>query len=137
MTKGKKILIGITASIAAYKTISLIRLLIKEGAEVRVVITPAAREFVPVIVLSTLTRHKVYQAFSENDLWENHVELGRWADLFLIAPASCNTIAKMASGICDNFYWSLIFLPHAPLQLHLRWMRTCPIILLPSKISTL
>jgi phosphopantothenoylcysteine decarboxylase/phosphopantothenate--cysteine ligase len=103
MISGKKILIGITGSISAYKTITLIRLLVKKGAEVRVVITPAAKEFVSPIVLSTFTNHKVYQEFVENNIWENHVLLGRWADLLLIAPASCHTISKMATGLCDNF----------------------------------
>lgn len=103
MISGKRILIGITASISAYKTITLIRLLTKKGAEVRVVITPAAKEFVSPILLSTFSNHKVYCDFVENEIWENHVHLGRWADLFVIAPASCNSIAKMANGICDNF----------------------------------
>ncbi len=103
MISGKKILIGITGSISAYKTITLIRLLVKKGADVRIVITPAAKDFVSPMVLSTFSNHKVYQEFVENDIWENHVILGRWADLFLIAPASCNTISKMATGLCDNF----------------------------------
>lgn len=103
MISGKKILVGITASISAYKTITLIRLLVKKGAEVRVVITPATKDFVSPIVLSTFSNHKVYCEFVENNIWENHVHLGRWADLFLIAPASCNTISKMATGLCDNF----------------------------------
>jgi phosphopantothenoylcysteine decarboxylase/phosphopantothenate--cysteine ligase len=100
--KGKKILIGITASIAAYKTILLVRLLIKAGAEVKVVITPTAKEFVSPLVLSTLSKNKVITELSDNDTWENHVMLGHWADVFLIAPLSCNTLAKMANGICDN-----------------------------------
>ncbi|MEI6595365.1 MAG: bifunctional phosphopantothenoylcysteine decarboxylase/phosphopantothenate--cysteine ligase CoaBC [Bacteroidota bacterium] len=103
MISGKKILIGITGSISAYKTITLIRLLVKKGADVRVVITSAAKDFVSPMVLSTFSNHKVYHEFVENDIWENHVILGRWADLFLIVPASCNTISKMATGLCDNF----------------------------------
>jgi len=103
MISGKKILVGITASISAYKTITLIRLLVKRGAEVKVIITPAAKEFVSPMILSTFSNDKVYCEFVENDIWENHVILGRWADLFLIAPASCNTISKMATGTCDNF----------------------------------
>lgn len=103
MISGKKILIGITASISAYKIITFIRLLVKLGAEVKVVITPAARNFVSPILLSTFSNHKVYCEFVENEIWENHVHLGNWADLFLIAPASCNTISKMATGLCDNF----------------------------------
>lgn len=103
MISGKRILIGITASISAYKAITLVRLLTKRGAMVRVIITPAAKEFVSPITLSTLSNHKVYCDFVENGVWENHVLLGRWADLFLIVPASCNSIAKMANGLCDNF----------------------------------
>jgi phosphopantothenoylcysteine decarboxylase / phosphopantothenate---cysteine ligase len=102
--KGKKILIGITASIAAYKIATLIRLLIKAGAEVQVIITNDAKEFITPLTLSTLSKKPVYSDFVKNELgeWTNHVELGLWADLFLIAPASANTIAKMANGICDN-----------------------------------
>ena len=103
MISGKKIIIGITASISAYKVYTLIRLLVKKGAEVRVVITPAAKDFVSTTLLSTFSNHKVYCDFVENEMWKNHVQLGRWADLFIIAPASYNTIAKMANGICDNF----------------------------------
>ena len=104
MLSGKKILLGITASIAAYKSIILLRLLIKEGAEVKVLITPAAKNFISPVILSTFSSHKVYCEFVENEQWENHVLLGNWADLFLIAPLSCNTLAKMANGICDNFF---------------------------------
>lgn len=102
--KGKKIVIGITASIAAYKTASLIRLLIKEGAEVKVIMTEDAKAFITPLTLSTLSKNPVYSTFIKNDFgeWTNHVELGLWADLFVIAPASANTIAKMANGICDN-----------------------------------
>lgn len=102
MLEGKKILIGITGSIAAYKTILLTRLLVKGGADVKIVMTPSARDFVSPLVLSTLSRNKVAIELSTDDSWENHVALGRWADLLLIAPASCNTIAKMAHGLCDN-----------------------------------
>ncbi|HAN40163.1 MAG TPA: bifunctional phosphopantothenoylcysteine decarboxylase/phosphopantothenate--cysteine ligase CoaBC [Chitinophagaceae bacterium] len=101
--QGKKILLGISASIAAYKSIHLVRLLIKAGAEVKVVLTPAAETFVSPLVLSTLSKNTVISGFanSSND-WSNHVMLGRWADLMVVAPASCNTIAKMAHGLCDN-----------------------------------
>lgn len=102
MLHGKKILLGITGSIAAYKTISLLRLLVKAGAEVKVVMTPAARDFVSPLTLSTLSRHPVVVELSQDDAWTNHVMLGRWADLFLIAPLSCNSLAKMAGGYCDN-----------------------------------
>jgi len=94
--------VGISGSIAAYKTITLVRLLVKEGAEVKVIMTPSAEAFVSPLVLSTLSKHEVVSAFANEGSWSNHVMLGRWADLFLLAPATCNTIAKMASGLCDN-----------------------------------
>lgn len=102
--KGKKILIGVTASIAAYKIASLVRLLVKEGADVKIIMTEDAKSFITPLTLSTLSKNPVYSSFIKNDLgeWTNHVELGLWADLFLIAPTSANTIAKMANGICDN-----------------------------------
>jgi len=100
--KGKKIIVGISASIAAYKAILLVRLLKKEGAEIRVVMTQSARDFVSPLVLSTLSEHPVWIDFHTNNEWNNHVELGLWADAMIIAPATCNTLAKMANGICDN-----------------------------------
>ena len=102
MLTGKKILVGITGSIAAYKIPILVRLLVKAGAEVKVIMTPAARDFVSTVTLSTLSRNPVLSGLSQNDSWSNHVMLGRWADIMLIAPLSCNTLAKMATGICDN-----------------------------------
>jgi len=102
MLKGRKILLGVTGSIAAYKSLLLIRLLVKEGAEVKVVMTPAAKDFVTPLSLATLAKHPVLLDLFDGDTWANHVELGRWADLMLIAPLSCNTLAKMAQGLCDN-----------------------------------
>lgn len=102
MLKGKKILLGVTGSIAAYKTTMLVRLLIKEGAEVKVIMTTAAKDFVTPLSLSTLSKNPVLSDLTEQDTWANHVALGRWADLMIIAPLSCNTLAKMAQGICDN-----------------------------------
>ncbi|MBC7721856.1 MAG: bifunctional phosphopantothenoylcysteine decarboxylase/phosphopantothenate--cysteine ligase CoaBC [Pedobacter sp.] len=102
MFAGKKILIGITGSIAAYKSILLIRLLVKAGAEVKVLQTNASKDFVSSLVLSTLSKNKVLQDLATNEEWANHVALGRWADVFVIAPLSCNTLAKMANGLCDN-----------------------------------
>ncbi len=102
MFKGKKILVGITGSIAAYKTILLVRELVKAGAEVKVVMTTAAKDFVSPLTLSTLSKNPVVIDLFEAGSWSNHVMLGRWADLFVIAPLSCNTIAKMAHGFCDN-----------------------------------
>ena len=102
MFQGKKILLGVTGSIAAYKSLLLVRLLIREGATVRVIQTPASRDFVTPLSLSTLSRNPVLSDLSSADTWANHVELGRWADILLIAPLSCNTLAKMAQGLCDN-----------------------------------
>ena len=103
---GKKILIGVTAGIAAYKSAFLVRLLIKEGAEVKVVMTPSAKDFVTPLTLSTLSKNEVYSSFTseedENAQWNNHVELALWADLFIIAPATANTLSKMAHGTSDN-----------------------------------
>lgn len=101
--KGKKILVGISGGIAAYKTPLLIRLLVKAGAEVKVVATDASFEFVTALTLSTLSKNPVVSTFSdESGNWNNHVELGLWADVFVIAPATANTIGKMANGICDS-----------------------------------
>jgi phosphopantothenoylcysteine decarboxylase/phosphopantothenate--cysteine ligase len=102
MFKGKKILVGITGSIAAYKSILLVRELVKAGAEVKCVMTTAAKDFVSPLTLSTLSKNPVAIDLFESNSWANHVMLGRWADLFIIAPLSCNTIAKMAHGFCDN-----------------------------------
>src|SRR5659263_203473 len=98
MLKGKKILLGITGSIAAYKAAILVRLLIKSGAEVKIIMTPAAKDFVSPLTLSTLSKNSVLADLANNDSWSNHVMLGRWADVMLIAPLSCNTLAKMAAG---------------------------------------
>lgn len=104
MLSGKNILLGITGGIAAYKSASLVRILKKTGANVQVVMTPYAKEFVTPLTLSTLSENPVYSTFKdeETEEWNNHVELGLWADLFIIAPTTANTLAKMANGICDN-----------------------------------
>jgi phosphopantothenoylcysteine decarboxylase/phosphopantothenate--cysteine ligase len=102
MFQGKKILLGVTGSIAAYKSLLLVRLLIKEGAMVKVIQTPASRDFVTPLSLSTLAKNPVLSDLAAEDTWANHVELGRWADIMVIAPLSCNTLAKMAQGLCDN-----------------------------------
>ena len=106
MLGGKNILLGITGGIAAYKTTFLVRLLIKAGADVKVVLTESASSFVSPLTLATLSKNPVISSFvkKENDSidWNNHVELGLWADLMLIAPATANTLSKMANGICDN-----------------------------------
>ncbi len=120
MLKGKKILIGVTASIAAYKIILLVRLLVKGGAEVKIVMTPSAKEFVSPLTLSTLSKNNVLYNIADEDTWANHVMLGRWADVMLIAPCSANTLAKMAKGICDN------------LLLAVYLSATCPVVVSPA-----
>ncbi len=104
MLGGKKIVLGVSGSIAAYKAALLIRLLVKDGAEVKVVMTPSAHDFITPLTLSTLSKNPVLTQFvkDESGQWNNHVELGLWADALVIAPASANTLAKMAHGICDN-----------------------------------
>lgn len=104
MLKGKKILVGVTGSIAAYKAATLIRLLVKQGAQVKVIMSDGAQDFITPLTLSTLSKNPVYHKFILNDAgeWTNHVELALWADCLLIAPATANTIAKMAHGLCDN-----------------------------------
>nr|WP_315239910.1 bifunctional phosphopantothenoylcysteine decarboxylase/phosphopantothenate--cysteine ligase CoaBC [uncultured Flavobacterium sp.] len=103
---GKKILLGVSGGIAAYKTASLVRLFIKAGAHVQVIMTPASKDFVTPLTLSTLSKNPVHSIFFNQDdqdaIWNNHVELGLWADLMLIAPATANTLSKMAAGNCDN-----------------------------------
>src|SRR5687767_4118930 len=104
MLAGKKIILGVTGSIAAYKSAVLSRLLIKAGAEVQVVMTPSAHDFITPLTLSTLSKNPVLTDFikDKSGEWNNHVALGLWADAFLIAPATANTLAKMANGLCDN-----------------------------------
>ncbi|MBT8394237.1 MAG: bifunctional phosphopantothenoylcysteine decarboxylase/phosphopantothenate--cysteine ligase CoaBC [Flavobacteriaceae bacterium] len=103
---GKNVLLGITAGIAAYKSASLVRLFIKAGASVKVVMTPASKEFVTPLTLSTLSKNPVYSTFTDeeddNAVWNSHVDLGLWADLLVIAPATANSMSKMANGVCDN-----------------------------------
>ena len=120
MLKGKKILIGISGSIAAYKTVQLVRLLVKQHAEVKVVMTPAAKDFVSPLVLSTLSKNTVPADMFAENTWANHVQLGRWADVMVIAPASCNTLAKMALGLCDNLLLSVYL------------SATCPVMVAPA-----
>ncbi|MGD1846901.1 MAG: bifunctional phosphopantothenoylcysteine decarboxylase/phosphopantothenate--cysteine ligase CoaBC [Salibacteraceae bacterium] len=105
MLRGKKILLGVTGSIAAYKAALLVRLLVKAGAEVQVVMTPAAKEFITPLTLGTLSRRPVVSAYTadpNSGVWNNHVELGLWGDVLLMAPVTSNTLAKMANGLCDN-----------------------------------
>lgn len=120
MLAGKKILVGITGSIAAYKSVYLVRLLIKAGAEVKVIMTPSAKDFVSPLTLSTLSRNPVIIDLFDEQSWANHVMLGRWADAMLVAPLSCNTLAKMANGLCDN------------LLLATYLSATCPVVVAPA-----
>lgn len=115
--KGKKILLGVTGGIAAYKTANLVRLFIKAGADVQVVMTPASKDFVTPLTLSTLSKRPVFSTFyteEENELWNNHVELALWADLIIIAPATANTLSKMANGNCDNLLMAVYLSAKCP-----------------------
>ena len=116
MLKGKKIILGITGSIAAYKACYIIRGLIKQGAEVQVVITPAGKEFITPITLSALTSKPVISEFfaQRDGTWNSHVDLGLWADAMLIAPATASTIGKMANGIADNMLITTYLSAKAP-----------------------
>ena len=122
MLAGKKILIGITGSIAAYKIPILVRLLVKAGAEVKLVMTPASADFVSRLTLSTLSKNPVLVDLFDEESWANHVELGRWADLMLIAPLSCNTLSKMASGRSDNLLMAIYL------------SATCPVMVAPLSV---
>lgn len=121
MLKGKKVLLGITGSIAAYKSAYLVRLLVRAGAEVKVIMTDAATGFIGPLTLSTLSRNEVLTRISsDDDTWANHVMLGRWADVMVVAPLSCNTLAKMAHGICDNLLQAVYL------------SATCPVVVAPA-----
>jgi phosphopantothenoylcysteine decarboxylase/phosphopantothenate--cysteine ligase len=120
MLQGKKILLGITGSIAAYKSVYLVRLLVKAGADVKVIMTPSAKDFVSPLTLSTLSKNPVLIDLFDEQSWANHVMLGRWADVMLVAPLSCNTLAKMANGQCDN------------LLLAAYLSATCPVVMAPA-----
>lgn len=120
MLNGKKIVLGVTGSIAAYKAASLVRLLVKEGAEVKVVMTKPAADFITPLTLGTLSKNEVSIDLFNESTWANHVMLGRWADLMVIAPLSCNTLAKMATGACDN------------LLLAVYLSATCPVYVAPA-----
>jgi phosphopantothenoylcysteine decarboxylase/phosphopantothenate--cysteine ligase len=114
--RGKKIILGVTGSIAAYKTPLLVRLLVKAGAEVRVVMTKDATSFVTPLTLSTVSKNPVYRDFSnaKTGEWVNHVAMGLWADLIVLAPLSANTLAKMAHGFCDNLLMAIFLSARCP-----------------------
>lgn len=120
MLQEKKILLGISGSIAAYKAAVLVRLLIKAGAEVKVVMTSAAKEFISPLTISTLSKNPVLTDISNDDSWNNHVTLGRWADVMVIAPLSCNSLAKIANGLCDNLLTAIYL------------SATCPVFVAPA-----
>ena len=109
MLAGKKILLAVTGSIAAYKAALIVRLFVKEKSEVRVIMTENSKKFVTPTTLSTLSKHPVYSSFykDNSEEWHNHVALGAWADVLIIAPASAQTLSKMAHGLCDNFLLSV------------------------------
>src|ERR1700761_8105415 len=116
MLQNKNIVLGICGSIAAYKSALLVRLLIKAGANVQVVMTPDATNFITPLTLSTLSKRPVYHTYFELETgeWNNHVELALWADLILVAPASANTIAKMANGLVDNLLTAIYLSAKCP-----------------------
>ena len=120
MIQGKKILLGITGSIAAYKAIYLVRLLVKAGAEVKVIMSPSAKEFASSLTISTLSKNPVLTDLYDEQSWANHVMLGRWADIMVIAPLSANSLAKMSHGQCDNLLMAVYL------------SATCPVVVAPA-----
>lgn len=119
MLSGKRILLGVTGSIAAYKSAVLTRLLVKAGAEVKIIMTPSAHDFITPVTLATLSKKPVLTEFvkDKSGQWNNHVDLGLWADVLLVAPASANTMAKMAQGICDNLLLAVYLSARCPVVL--------------------
>ena len=111
---GKKVLVAVSGSIAAYKSLLLVRQLKKEGCEVKVIMTPAASHFVSALSFSTLSGHPVHDDLFEEDTWNNHVEMGMWADIMLVSPATANTIAKASNGICDSLVMAVYLSAKCP-----------------------
>src|SRR6188768_386288 len=118
--KGKKILLSVTGSIAAYKMPQAVRLLVKAGAEVKVIMTESAADFVTPLALSTVSRNPVFSNVHDGAAWNNHVALGRWADVMIVAPCSANTLAKLANGLCDNLVCAVYL------------SATCPVFIAPA-----
>lgn len=118
MLKGKKIVLAVTGSISAYKSLYLLRLLVKEGADVKVIMSKSAHEFIQPLSFSTLSKHPVCSDFTESNLngvWNNHVEMALWADLILVAPCTANTLAKFAAGMCDSYLLAVLMSAQCPL----------------------
>ena len=120
MLRGKKIILGICGSIAAYKTAFLVRLLVQAGAEVKVIMTAEATKFITPLTLSTLSKNEVLVNIASDSNWENHALIGRWADAMVIAPLSCNTLSKMSTGLCDNLLMAVYL------------SATCPVLVAPA-----
>lgn len=116
MLHGKKIIVAIAGSIAAYKAAYLVRLLIKQGADIQVVMTKSATEFITPLTLSTLSKREVYTDIISQESWNNHVELALWADLMIVAPATANTLAKMAVGLCDDMVTACYLSSRSPVM---------------------
>lgn len=118
MLKGKKIVLAVTGSISAYKSLFLLRLLVKEGANVKVIMSKSAHDFIQPLSFSTLSKHPVCSDFTESELngvWNNHVEMALWADLILVAPCTANTLAKYAAGMCDSYLLAVLMSAQCPL----------------------
>ncbi|MDP4819157.1 MAG: bifunctional phosphopantothenoylcysteine decarboxylase/phosphopantothenate--cysteine ligase CoaBC [Flavobacteriales bacterium] len=118
MLKGKKIVLAVTGSISAYKSLFLLRLLVKEGAEVKVIMSKSAHDFIQPLSFSALSKHPVCSDFTEsevNGVWNNHVEMALWADLILVAPCTANTLAKYAAGMCDSYLLAVLMSAQCPL----------------------
>lgn len=118
MLKGKKIVLAVTGSISAYKSLFLLRLLVKEGADVKVIMSKSAHDFIQPLSFSTLSKHPVCSDFTESELngvWNNHVEMALWADLILVAPCTANTLAKYAAGMCDSYLIAVLMSAQCPL----------------------
>ena len=120
MLRGKKIILGICGSIAAYKTAFLVRLLVQAGAEVKVIMTAEATKFITPLTLSTLSKNEALVNIASDSNWENHALIGRWADVMIIAPLSCNTLSKMSTGLCDNLLMAVYL------------SATCPVLVAPA-----